>query len=377
VLQEGRGRTSPPRASPGDRLTDRAAATDGKQGALRALERIAYLLERNGDPSYRVRAFRNAAAVVRDLAPEELTRHVRDGTLTRFAGIGPSTAKVIADAERGDTVEYLMRLEASHEQAVDPAAYALRNAIRGDCHVHSDWSDGGSPIDAMARAARDMGHEYIVLTDHSPTLTVAHGLSPERLREQLDVVAGLNQAMAPFRILTGIEVDILEDGSLDQEPELLASLDVVVASVHSKLRSPADEMTPRMLEAITNSRMNILGHCTGRIVVGRGRPESTFDAERVFNACRQHGVAVEVNSRLERQDPPKRLLRLALELGCDLAIDTDAHAPGQLEWLLHGCERAAVCGAAPDRVVNTRAASDLVHWAARPGDRRSGRITGR
>jgi putative hydrolase len=214
----------------------------------------------------------------------------------------------------------------------------------------------------MARTAIDLGHEYIVLTDHSPRLTIAHGLSIERLREQLDVVRGLNEQLAPFRILTGIEVDILEDGSLDQQPDLLAQLDVVVASVHSKLRMPRAEMTPRMLTAIRNPHMDILGHCTGRIVVGRGRPESEFDADAVFAACREHHVAVEINSRPERLDPPRRLLRLAIENGCRVAIDTDAHAPGQLEWQLRGCERAAACGVSADIVINTMHPDDLLAW---------------
>jgi putative hydrolase len=214
----------------------------------------------------------------------------------------------------------------------------------------------------MARAAISLGHEYIVLTDHSPRLTVARGLSAERLREQLDVVRGINERLAPFRILTGIEVDILEDGSLDQEPDLLAELDVVVASVHSKLRAPKAEMTRRMLGAIRNPHMDVLGHCTGRIVVGRGRPESEFDAAAVFAACRDHEVAVEINSRPERLDPPKRLLQQAIETGCRLAIDTDAHAPGQLEWQLRGCERAAACGVAAEMVINTMPTDELVAW---------------
>ena len=209
----------------------------------------------------------------------------------------------------------------------------------------------------MAAAARDLGHEWVALTDHSPRLTVARGLSPERLREQLQVVAELNERLAPFRILTGIEVDILEDGGLDQEEELLARLDVVVASVHSKLRMPAPEMTRRLLAAVANPHVDVLGHPTGRIVRGRGRPESEFDAEAVFAACAEHGVAVEVNSRPERQDPPKRLLRLAVEAGCLLAVDTDAHAPGQLDWLDYGCVRAEGMGIPPERVINTRGAS--------------------
>jgi putative hydrolase len=217
----------------------------------------------------------------------------------------------------------------------------------------------------MAEAARGLGHEFIVLTDHSPRLTVANGLTAERLERQLDVVAELNEELSPFRILTGIEVDILEDGSLDQKPSLLARLDLVVASVHSKLRMPGNEMTPRMIAAISNPNMDVLGHCTGRIVVGkRGRPESEFDPELVFAACAQFGVAVEINSRPERLDPPKRLLRLAVEAGCLTSIDTDAHAPGQLDWLPNGCERAARCGVPTESIVNSWAVDDLLAWTA-------------
>jgi putative hydrolase len=332
-----------------------------RQAAIAALERIAYILEREQEPTYRVRAFRNAAAVVRALSDTELEERSRRRTLQSLAGVGPATAQVIEEAATGAVPAYLQRLE-TEAPPIPADALALRRALRGDCHVHSDWSDGGSPIEEMARAAIDLGHEYIVLTDHSPRLTVAHGLSIERLRDQLEVVRAINQGIAPFRILTGIEVDILEDGSLDQEPALLEQLDVVVASVHSKLRMPRAEMTPRMIAAIQNPHMDVLGHCTGRMVAGRGRPESEFDADAVFAACRDHHVAVEINSRPERLDPPKRLLRLAVDAGCRVAIDTDAHAPGQLEWQLRGCERAAACGVSADIVINTLSADDLVAW---------------
>lgn len=336
-------------------------APTNRHEAIAALERIAHILERESEPTYRVRAFRNAAAVVRALPDAEFEERSRRGTLRGLAGIGPVTAEVIAEAVAGATPAYLQRLEVEAGPVADDAL-ALRRALRGDCHVHSDWSDGGSPIAEMAQTAIALGHEYIALTDHSPRLTVARGLSAERLREQLDVVRDINEGLAPFRILTGIEVDILEDGSLDQEPDLLAQLDVVVASVHSKLRMPKAEMTPRLLTAIHNPHMDVLGHCTGRIVVGRGRPESEFDADAVFAQCREHDVAVEINSRPERLDPPTRLLKLAVESGCRLAVDTDAHAPGQLEWQLRGCERAAGCGVSAEMVVNTMPADELVRW---------------
>ncbi len=207
-----------------------------------------------------------------------------------------------------------------------------------------------------------LGHEWIALTDHSPRLTVANGLSASRLEAQLELIEALNAELAPFRILTGIEVDILEDGSLDQREDLLARLDVVVASVHSLLRMPAGPMTRRMVAAIRNPHVDVLGHCTGRLLGGgRGRrPESVFDPVAVFGACREHGVAVEINCRPERMDPPDRLLGLAAEAGCRFAIDTDAHAPGQLDWLGNGTVRAEKFGIAPERVINTRGADEVI-----------------
>ncbi|MEO6082640.1 MAG: PHP domain-containing protein [Umezawaea sp.] len=324
---------------------------------LWALRQVAFRLERAGEPTYRVRAFRRAADVIAALPAGELDRRVAAGTLTDLSGIGKSTAGVIVDAVQGREPAYL-------DKVGDPTpvtgGHELRAALKGDCHTHSDWSDGGSPIREMAEAARDLGHEWMALTDHSPRLTVASGLSAERLRRQLEVVAELNVELAPFLILTGIEVDILDNGALDQTDDLLGQLDVVVASVHSKLRMPEREMTERLLTAVANPHVDVLGHCTGRLVVGKGRPESTFDADDVFEACREHSTAVEINSRPERRDPPTRLLQLASAIGCDFAIDSDAHAPGQLDWLVYGCERAEANGITPDRIINTRTAANLL-----------------
>ncbi|MEV8100227.1 PHP domain-containing protein [Kitasatospora sp. NPDC085879] len=332
---------------------------------VEALRRIAFLLEWRGASPYRVRAFHTAADAVRDMPPGLVDAQ----EARRLRGVGPVTAEVIAQASIGETPTYLARLEAEIGPAATPG-WLLVEASEGDCHMHSDWSDGGSPVEEMAQAARALGHRWAVLTDHSPRLTIAHGLSPDRLRQQIEVVADLNTRLGPgFRLLTGIECDILEDGTLDQEEGLLARLDIVVASVHSKLRSEPGPMTTRMVAAVRNPLVDVLGHCTGRIVTGRGRPQSLFDAQAVFTACAENGIAVEINCRPERRDPPDDLLRQAAEAGCLFAVDTDAHAPEQLHWQSSGYARAARAGLRSDRLVTTWAADRLLDWAAHPGRR--------
>jgi putative hydrolase len=338
----------------------------GSRDPIADLRQIAFLLERGRESTYRVRAYRGAANALEELGADEISQRAADGTLTKIKGVGNSTAAAVLESLRGDEPNALSKLLQIEPEPLPPAVAALRAQLRGDCHSHSDWSDGGSPIREMAMAARDLGHDYLVLTDHSPRLTVANGLSAERLEQQLDVVAEVNDELKPFRLLTGIEVDINEDGTLDQKPSLLARLDVVVASVHSKLRMPSAEMTPRMVAAVANPHTDILGHCTGRLITGgRGtRPESEFDAELVFAACEAFGVAVEINSRPERLDPPNPLLQQAIDAGCLFSIDTDAHAPGQLDWQPNGCEKAVECGLDPERIVNTRSVDDLLAWTA-------------
>jgi putative hydrolase len=332
-----------------------------------ALERIAYLLERAQAPTYRVRAFRTAAEVVAATGRERIADLAAGGRLTDLRGVGATTAAVIGEALDGVTPAYLADLERQAEALPpeDPAVAALVERLRGDCHSHTDWSDGGSPMDVMVRAAAGIGHDWLAVTDHSPRLKVAHGLSAERLARQLDLVAEVNAAVAPFRVLTGIEVDILDDGSLDGDPAVLARLDVVVASIHSKLAMESAAMTRRMVTAVRNPLVDILGHCTGRIVVGKGRAQSQFDADRVFDACVEAGTAVEINSRPERLDPPDDLLLRAARAGCLFSIDTDAHAPGQLTWQANGARKAVACGVEPDLVLTTWSADQLTAWTHR------------
>lgn len=329
-----------------------------------ALRQIAYYKDRDRQESRRVMAYRKAADILEGLDEAALERHGQANSWQSIPGIGPKTALVIAQAWAGQEPDQLLELRSS---AKDLGGAEVRTALRGDLHLHSNWSDGSAPIEEMMATAAALGHEYCALTDHSPRLTIANGLSPDRLRKQLDVIDELREKFAPLRILTGIEVDILEDGTLDQEPELLDRLDIVVASVHSKLAMEPAAMTRRMVRAVSDGHADVLGHCTGRLVSGnRGiRAESKFDAEKVFTACRDHGTAVEINSRPERRDPPTRLLNLARDIGCVFSIDTDAHAPGQLDFLGYGAQRALDAEVPVDRIINTWPVEKLLDWSIR------------
>lgn len=301
--------------------------------------------------------------MVAQLERPHLERLAAAGRLRDLPGIGEKTDAVIRQALAGDVPTYLADLEAKGGPTpASPQSAALLEALRGDCHLHSDWSDGGSPIEDMARAAAGIGHDWIVLTDHSPSLTIANGLEPERLERQLDAVAAVNDAVDGIRVLTGCEVDILESGGLDLPEELLGRLDVVVASVHRRFGMDSAAMTRRLVTALASPHVDVLGHCTGRKIMGKPREPSVFDAPLVFAAAAELDKAIEVNSRPERLDPPRVLLREVVARGAKLAVNSDAHAPGQLTWQVLGCDRAAECGADAAAVVNTWGVDELLAW---------------
>ena len=246
--------------------------------AVEALEEIAFRLERELASKYRAKAFRKAAAIIQPLSAAEVANRVADGSLKRMAGIGDTTYAVIEQAADGRVPDYLAELRARDAPADAPAS-GLRTRLRGDLHAHTDWSDGTTSIESMARAAEALGHEYLAITDHSPNLRVANGLSAERLTEQIEIIEGIDAHGGGIRLLTGIEVDILPDGTLDQAPEMLAQLDLVVASVHSKLRTESEAMTRRMLGGVndparTSSGTAPAGWCRVRAARVRRRPST-------------------------------------------------------------------------------------------------------
>lgn len=335
---------------------------DAPLDPVEALREVAYLLERAGGQTRRAQAFRKAAAAVAALAPAHRAALVASGAWQTLPGVGATTGRVAAEASAGQVPAYLATLREAARPLAEPSE--LLDALRGDLHVHSEWSDGCCAVEEMMLAARARGSAWCAITDHSPHLRVANGLDADRLAAQRDLVEALNDVLAPFRVLAGVEVDILADGALDLVPGS-GHLDVVVASVHSQLRMDRDAMTRRMVRAIAHPRTTVLGHCTGRLLTGdRGtRPPSEFDAEVVFEACRQFGVAVEINSRPERRDPPDDLLALAADIGCLFAVNTDAHAPGQLEFAAYGAERATAAGIHRDRILTTWSVEELAGWA--------------
>ena len=242
--------------------------------------------------------------------------------------------------------------------------------IRGDLHVHTDWSDGHDPPERMVEAAIAQGYEYLAFTDHSPALRVARGLSIERLRQQRRLVDRLNRRYAPFRVLHGAEVDILTNGALDYPDEVLAELDLVTASVHSAFGQPRERMTARIVHALRTSRVDVLNHPTGRLL--QRRPEYEVDVEAVVRAAAEHGVALEVNGQPDRLDLDDIWSRRAKDTGVLLACNSDAHAVRHLEHMRYALATARRGWAETGDVLNTL---PLMHLLAHLHRRRKARAS--
>ncbi len=223
--------------------------------------------------------------------------------------------------------------------------------IKGDLHVHTNWSDGASSIEEIAEAARRRGYHYLVISDHSQGLGIAKGLTPERLKEQRAVIDELNRRWTDFRILQGAEVEIRADGSLDYPDEVLASLDIVIASVHTGLRQDRERITARVINAMRNPYVDIIGHPSGRIL-GQ-REESAVDMDEVLRVARETGTILEVDGTPDRLDLDDVYIRRAVEMGVKLAIDSDAHNLYGLDAMEFGVAMARRGWAGPKDVINT------------------------
>jgi DNA polymerase (family 10) len=229
--------------------------------------------------------------------------------------------------------------------------------LRGNLHTHSTASDGKASLEHLAQAAQERGYEYLAITDHSQRLTVANGLTPERLRHQIEEIDRLNEKLDGITLLKSIEVDILEDGTLDLPDDLLQQLDMVVCSIHSKLQLPSDKQTERVLRALDHPACTILAHPTGRLI--NRRPPYELDMERVLNAAAERGCCIELNAQPDRLDLNDVYARMARECGVKVAISTDAHSIAELDYLRFGIDQARRAWLEAADVLNTRSLADL------------------
>ena len=323
------------------------------EDAAATLAEIAYLLRHKGD-SHRARAFsRVATSVLRDRPDIDALR--ARGQLESIDGVGATIARILAELVDTGTSTYLDKLrEELKLPSLSDMQFELSPLVemgyRGDLHAHTDWSDGHASITQMAQAAKARGYQYLAITDHSPRITVVNGLGPERLAAQRRMIDAANQEVEGITILQGIEVDILEDGTLDLPDDTLAALDVVIASPHMKLRMERAAMTERMLLAVRHPHVDIVGHPTGRRPGSRAGAE--YDFEAVFREAASRGVVMEMDCDPARMDLSPELAALAASCGCRLSLDSDAHAPDQLLYVDLGIWMARRAGVETDRIIN-------------------------
>ena len=325
--------------------------------ASQALSEIGYLLRQQEKERYRARAF-SAASWTIALERPDLDAMRRTDTLASIEGVGEGIARVLADLVDTGQSRYLNRLREQMQQPARDDESPLDFArYRGDVHSHTRWSDGHATMLEMAQGAQAMGYEYLGVTDHSPRITVVHGLDAERLVAQSREMAEVQAQVEGITLLQGIEVDILEDGSLDLPDAVLEILDVVIASPHVKLRQEPALMTERMLRAASHPHVDVIGHPTGRRP--GSREGATYDFEAVFKEAAKHSIALEIDCDPARMDLSPEMARLALECGCTFVVDADAHAPAEFAYVPMALWMARRAGIPEDRILNFRPLEDL------------------
>ncbi|MCL6512439.1 MAG: DNA polymerase/3'-5' exonuclease PolX [Anaerolineae bacterium] len=267
---------------------------------------------------------------------------------------------------REDRGEIEKALELGPMRIVMPDLIDLKD-MRGDLQMHTTWSDGASDVMDIARAAIALGYEYILITDHTHSLGVANGLTPERVKQQRKEIDQVNAQLKKeghkFRVLQGAEVEVKSDGALDLPDDVLAQFDLVQASVHTSLTQSREKITARAIRAMQNPHVNILGHPSGRLI--NEREGADYDWEALFRAALEHNVALEINADPLRLDLNDVLARRAVELGCKLSISTDAHSPGMLNNMILGVMVARRAWVTPASVINTWPLAKLLKWAAK------------
>ena len=325
--------------------------------AVQVISEIGYLLRQDPKERFRAQAF-SAAAWSIALQRPDLESLRRTDSLTSLDGVGEGIARVLTDLIDTGQSRYLNRLREQFKQpARDDESDLDFDEYRGDIHSHTNWSDGRATMLEMAQGAQALGYSFLGITDHSPRITVVHGLNAERLVAQSREMAEVQKQVDGLALLQGIEVDILEDGSLDLPDAVLEILDIVIASPHVKLRQETAAMTERMLRAVSHPHVDLIGHPTGRRP--GSREGATYDFEAVFKEAAQHGVALEIDCDPARMDLSPEMARLALACGCTFSVDADAHAPAEFAYVPMALWMARRAGIPRDRILNFRPVTEL------------------
>ena len=325
--------------------------------AAQALSEIGYLLRQDPKERFRAQAFSTAAWSIALQRPD-LDSMQRSESLTSIEGVGEGIARVLTDLVQTGQSRYLNRLREQMQQPArdDESALDFRD-YKGDLHSHTAWSDGRATMLEMAQGAQALGYSYLGVTDHSPRITVVHGLNAERLVAQSREMADVQKQVDGLTLLQGIEVDILEDGALDLPDAVLEILDVVIASPHVKLRQEPTAMTERMLRAASNPHVDVIGHPTGRRP--GSREGATYDFEAVFKEAAKRGIALEIDCDPARMDLSPEMARLACESGCNFVVDADAHAPAEFAYVPIALWMARRAGIPKERILNFQPLDDL------------------